>query len=467
MPIAVDQQPSAGSDYPFLYNGPICDFVLHFYLSYPDSKNVFAGHFELSLVVTGSDFTLTVTDEDANEIIELESTAATTSDWGSDRRTWSWVSGKTVVSITMLHADVVTANGILDPRTCNKLPKRVESLKIGDQTFTGDVIITSGYNIDAVTSKTVTKDGGTYSPIIDISGIPGAGIGKLPGCEDTEVYITSISNVKPDSTGNFKIIADDCVRIQEPLEVTDGFPRTAIRAHAGYTNEEAKAFLKLYDDCSPCCDCDYFVWVYRGLVNMWNYWKEIGTSLSNSRDIYIENLARWNDAKDRIETNPIKLSTVQEAGCTTFIGCLFGNATACCLTDIEIRITLRRFRNGAELLTVPVAELQAAWIVVPNDGNDQAYYPDIYTDSDGWPVYVFRFDYVSSQDSITAKMRLYVECAATDSLQVTGSVHFNSVPENCTAPELTDSELEAIWTAYSVPPNTLRFKKTNVVPLTP
>lgn len=446
---AVNQAPGGGTDYPFMAPADLAGVVLDFYLSYDDQECNYALPF--TLTVAGD--TWTVTDADAAVVATADAGDAVTRAWGS-RTVYEWAGDDSVMRAVVVGPQDGT--GTLDPRTCNRLPARVRSVRVGLIKLTGNVKFEAGYNIDlGGTDATEPVDGGRYRPQVAVDAVAGAGAGRVDGCEELVPEVRKINQVGPDCGGNFKVEVDPCFRAGPPLAVTGamGEPRTASYAASGLTEVEAQHAVRITSDCHPCCECDYFVRTYRGLKRQWERWKEVAANAESVRDTYEANRERWLASRQcRIE-NPARLVLSTDFNCKTFVGGSFCNFTTCCLTGIELRFTLRRYKAG---VPVPWAggSVADAYVSGSSTDGDEKYAPEVVGE-----VVRFFLDYADPQDSSVAKLKFCTRaCAADESLEVTMTVH---VPDAAGNPETGDpcemattdkpSWLTDIWAANGVP----------------
>lgn len=439
---AVNQAPGGGTDYPFLPGGDLAGGVLDFYLSY-------AAEYRLPLVLTVAGDVFTVTDADAVVVAAVDTGDAETTAWGDDRTVYGWVTSSTVVRAVVRDDTIGDGSGTLDPRTCNRLPARVTSLRVGLVSVTENVVFKAGYNIAlSGVEPTDRLDGGRFVNQVNLDAVPGAGDGRLGGCDDVAAVVRKINGLVPDCGGGFRIELDPCFRGQLPLFVTGGpdEPRTAEYSEEGLTTAEAKAAIKLHSDCHPCCECDYYVRTYRGLKRVWNTWGTAATQAEEVRDTYEENRQRWLAARQcRLDT-PARLVVTTDANGKTAVGGSYCNFTTCCLTEIELRFTLQRYASGV-LSTWPGGTVSVGTL------GDEAYAPVVTGQ-----VVRFFLDYADPQAMSVGKMKFKLtDGEATDSLKVTMTVHVPQPPPNpqtgdpCELPAATvPADILAIWAGDGV-----------------
>jgi hypothetical protein len=444
---AVNQSPGGGSIYPLLSDHALVPLVLDFYLSYEDEACSYAAPFCLrwlsgfgtnSVAAPGGmptpthEYDLLVTD--ANDEVVFDSTQAddiNVVEWGDDRKVAEWIVGEAVARIVFyvdeaasFDTEMAQEDALLDPQTYRRLPKRVVALRVGVTELRGNVQIQAGFNValDAILGERV--DGTAFTNAITLDGVAGAGLGRVDGCEEGDPLLRTINQIQPDASGNFIIEADDCFRWQLPLLVTqeDDGPRTAEYAENDLTTEEAQAAFKLYDDCLPCCDCHFFARTYIGLSRAWDQWLELSEEAERIRDVYESNRDRWLAQLACRVNNPAKLVTSSEPNCKGFMGGLYCNLSEACLRDMEVRFTVKIFRNGHEVklpiavrpqLTVADATLESS-----STRGEEAYTPLTL-------ISILRFfaDFLNARETIVAKARICYPCQVGDTMVVIMTVH--------------------------------------------
>lgn len=271
--------------------------------------------------------------------------------------------------------------GILDPRTSNKLPLRVRSLTVrrvyGDlgTVLQGDVSIQPKYNIDVQVNPTDIGIIGTdlfdlglttTQPIVEgsrvtnhiaISAVPGAGVGAYPSCnpDDTDELLRRLNSAIGDDKQNVILDpGDGCIRLQRPLELVDDCPRSFEFNDTSYIDTVAPHVVRLINDCSSCCDCDYFARTYQGLKRQWSSYQTIADDATAARDQFKENVTRWDYQKLCRENNPVVIVLRIMPNCTVDVNVTYGNTSACCLVDVHMRLTFEYF-NGVKWIEFPLA----------------------------------------------------------------------------------------------------------------
>lgn len=404
-PIGVNQPPNGGTNYPFVRPSPDIQYLLgDAYLSYPDDSGVYVYPFRLQWLYGFGTDTVTppggyptpthdydVIIKDANNATVFDSTAAGTvfqeHAWGSRLLVLEWdnATNHTVFRCTKFtKADdgtdldpffdnyIVpalidpdnTPGGILDPRTYNKLPKRLVSITTGVTTMDGHLTLEEGYNIGLdvnpaeigledltladlglTTAANSVVAGERFSNRIYISAEAGSGTGTFPSCVDTDAVVRRISGGVANAWGDLTFDPGNaCLRAQRPVGLTRSHPREF--AYATTQPVTPSAAIEVLNDCAPCCDCDYFARTYEGLKRQWFGYQDIATDGLTTRDQHKVNIDRWHAEKLCRENDPLRLVTLIKPDCKTVFGISFGNTSECCLVGIHLRFTLFYERNG-------------------------------------------------------------------------------------------------------------------------
>lgn len=461
---AVNQAPGGGTDYPFYPAAAppaLGGVVLDAYVAYADRGL----RLPFSLVVSGAgpDYDVTVLDAGGDAVVAGNTAAAVTSAWG-DRAVHQWVVNGVVLRVVV--AALAAGSGVLDPRTCDLLPLRVTSFRVGDVALAGDLVVAAGYNVTAAGGppEAGRTPGGRYASVVSLDAVPGAGLGRVAGCPDEYPVLRRFNRVGPDCAGNLTVDADDCFRVQVPADVTgppDG-PRTATAT---------PATLRLTSDCDPCCACEDYVNTYKGLKRVWDEWAAAAAAAEAVRDTHGYNKARWVAAAECRAANPAALVATQGYACRSFFGGSYCNGTTCCVGPVELRFTFERFLHGAPVAWAGGSVVEATISGSQTGGREEPYSPAV-----AGPVVRFFFDYADPGAACVAKFRFCATgCVEGETIRVTLTAHAAQPVANphtgddCGLPAATVSEdLGDMWAAAAVandPP--ARAVLTRAVPLTP
>lgn len=448
---AINQPPDGGSDYPFAVECPLAAHVLDAYVSYAGFEA-----FPLTLTATGAGYD--VTDAADAPIASLDVLEARTAAWG-DRTVLEWDEEDVVVRLVVYGDRPGGESGELDPRTYGRLASRVSGLTVSGLTFAGPVEVVAGYNVSLALGETLSPDGGRSRTSVLLDGVPGAGSGRLPGCEEAESFVRRINLVSPGPDGNFRIETDGCVRVQPLLAVGAGDLPYATAT---------EATLVVADDCEPCCSCDDYVNTYAGLVRSWNLWVATAAAAEAVRDTLVGNKARWEAEALRRQASPLRLVAAPEAGCRVFIGGTYCHMRTCCLLGLELRFTLQWYLNGV-LQAVEPNGVMVTYSAASGAGScgERAYSPNYYPTGSPWPVVSYDFASADSQSTSMAKFRVGITCAEGLAIKVTLTAHVSDAEaDGCDLPLVAvPADIAAAWLAASAPPAPARFLASALAPL--
>lgn len=473
--IAVDQSPSGGSNYPLRFEHELASTLLDLFLSYDDGLCEFVYPFRIvwmygfgDTLTTPVGYTPThdrdvvIVDDEGTVVFDSTTGDFQENSWGADRTVSEWYVDAMVLRIVWLTDNdlddyVMPTDALLDPRTYVRSPERVRGILVNGQLLDGDVDFESGYNVSMLVDEQDRVDGGEFVERIQLDGVVGAGDGRLPGCDEVEPQVRRFNGIGPDAAGNFTIETDGCIRQQLLLSRSGTyFDYTAEYAATGMTSDEAASALKLDDDCQPCCPCDAYVFTYRGITRVWDKWATVAAELEEVRDLYSENVDRWNAQRDCRIAEPFKLTASSQPGSTTFIGANFCNLSHCCLAPVEIRFTVIRYADGVEA-SPPVVVIKEAYVSGAGINGEVAYAPQVLGN-----VVIFRFDAADPQKTTSIRFRFCYDAEVGDSLSVAGSVHYPDPPPNdfgetCIPPTPTvPPAFDTLWGGLSVPVDTMR-----------
>lgn len=469
---SVNQAPGNGTDYPFTHQDDSLGWViLDAYLSYTDDACAFVFPFYISLYPTAAlpalAFTARVTDE--LDAVVFSGVVDALVAWDTDRYVAEIFVGEAVLRL-VLHAPCFNALPLnawtdavypLDARTYVRMPKRVRAIRIGLSEYQEAIDVVAGYNIELEQRAVTNTDGKRLRSQIFLDGVAGAGIGRLPGCDPENQPLRLINKIGPDEFGNFNIDFSDCYRAQRNATVNYG-AETPTAVFASDTNRHG---FKVFNDCKPCQDCSYFVRTYRGLKVLWDRFATIATSAENVRDQLATNIDRWNAAADCRSEQSLQVIFTAEPECRFFVGAMYCNNSACCVTQPELRFTFFRYVNGFPVAVAENSAILRSFVQIENN-DEQEILP-----TDAWPVYVYKPDLVSAQSTFMARLRFCTVCSSTESYGVYVTAHFNDsayTTDGCAAVEvMVPAALTAVWTAKGLTTPTMRALTFKLVPANP
>ena len=500
----VNQPPSGGGDYPFLNPPDSLRWLIgDLFIAYEDRAT--GVPFKLPLRIAwmygfGSepvvapdnvpgpthDRDLLVVDDDGDTVFDSTQPSVTyqSNQWiaGSDDRLvlqWKDATTDVVVRMTWVATPpqhdptrtlpthiVPTPPVAIDARTYLRLPRRVTSLLVGvDELTSTGLTIAEGNNVRlTAVPPTTLEDGGRRRSQIRIRMNPGDGLGRVNDCADRVTPIRRIGGASANAGGWFTFEATDCTRLQRPTAPVLGTnPRQVQFAFTGRTESEARASLMLNEDCAPCCDCDDFSRVYRGIRSVFGQYLGIGERAQATRDQHEANIIRWNEARACRLEHRLRVLAAGEPRRGLYVGGVLCNTYEGCISPLMLRITLQHFRDDVELppLSTPTT-LAIRCREVRRSGTDTNYEERLAVLAGPAPVFDLLFDSATPQSRSYFRSRFKIIHALDgDQIRVTLTAHFNAVTDPAigqampTPPTLDDSELPdgvvALWTGRPLP----------------
>tara|TARA_R110002020_G_scaffold16515_4_gene58250 strand:- start:5733 stop:7484 length:1752 start_codon:yes stop_codon:yes gene_type:complete len=546
-PIGVNQPPGGGSNYPFTRPSSDIQYLLgDFYLSFPDDTCEHPYPFYVAWMYGFGTNSVTppvgyptpthahdILIRDENDVTVFDSTAAgvtySSSVWGdpsfsrltihewvdednyvvcrcTEHTAWSQADidaglDKTyddyIVPTEVLASDGrVIHGGELDSRTYNKLPQRLNKIKVGLTDISGNIAFEEGYNISLSgttetgplsrlnltdigidTLQTAVLPGKRTTNYITLSAVPGSGLGAFPSCEgvtSSSIVLRKLAGAAADEKGNIKFDQTGCLRYQRPVAVTSwGPPKTFTYYSPLLSATESKSAIEMLNDCGPCCDCEFFARTYQGLKRQWSLYQGIATDAESARNQYRLNVDRWHAQKACRELNPLSLALLSNPDCKVTHSAVFGNTSKCCLRNVHFRFTFYYYRGG-QLISPPALEYfdcNRTELL----GDPQLNGPEPYVLQGDYPVYEAISAYANPQSNTRITFRFcFPGCEEDDRVKIRTDVYWEGVVSNeeypnypstestCTYPDLTiDAETYALWSASSlgVPAYDVRFNK--------
>lgn len=446
---AVDQPPYSGLHYPFIAPVALEAAILNdFWLSYEDDADAFVAPFRIGFLYgfgqvvntpVGSWPTPTHIRDlvvlDANDEIVFDSSQAdffSTNLWSGVLRVTEWRTDSAVCRCTAplgwpreQGSDPRTifiepVNGELDPRTYSRRPRQFRGFVIaGNEVASTHIRLAEGYNIALTPTEQEEIDGERLKTELLIAAVPGAGLGRFPGCEDDTPKLRTINRVGPDETGAFTLDASDCLRVNRPTrQIDNDLPPTLEYYHSGLTAEEAAAALLLSNDCDSCCSCDQYHNVYVALSRVWSRAKTAGTNADLLRRTQEKFRDRWLAQKECREARAIQSILRNEPGKKFSLSTAYCNKTAACLSPFELRLDFTVYDRGTPVLTS--GELCGPAYIESRGLQGEQRYALL----GAWPTLSAVFDRLDGYDSAQLRFRLCLPAATpTFSLAVKITAH--------------------------------------------
>ena len=318
-------------------------------------------------------------------------------------------------------ASIQPTQGELDARTYEPLPARVQSLRVGLVQMAGHVRFLSGFN--CVLTPDETKLSGLQRVTkLTLSATPGSGLGRYPGCESPDIVIREINGQRPDEHGRFLLSATGCYWVRQPQNTVPG-ARNLLALEP--------ATLQIGNDCGPCCVCDDYVRVYKGLRRVWQTYKEIGQRAVATRDQLAANILRFEESKACRQNRILSVQALPHNGNKVELLAAVCNASGDCTLNVELRlrVTVNNQKFPPDLPADALAPTVDCGSVLLS--GDRGLEPSPIALVDG--AYVGFWDYVDPGQTATMRLRIsvpYIGPATSVTACVTATVDGVAVPED-------------------------------------
>ena len=277
-----------------------------------------AGNHDADILVVDAD-NKTVFDSTAPE------TTLSTRAWGANYKLYAWRSPAGCCQL-IAHTKwpenddekrhynkyLAPANGVLDSRAVYVIPKRLKSIRVGEQDVktTGSFTITNGYNTQTADNEPTTASF-VHDTAVVISAVAGSGVGKYSNCAEQadpdEIppakAITRINGLSV-ITGDLLVGATDCLYLRRPTHRLGAFG-TAL-------TPDAVNHLQIGATCGPCCECGDYVNLGLKVNQYRSQYANIGVRVNDIKDIHEQNVQKWLDQRNCGLQFPLRLSMVPQ-----------------------------------------------------------------------------------------------------------------------------------------------------------
>jgi hypothetical protein len=344
---------------------------------------------------------LIIEDEDDNVVFDTSvATTRSNSLWGSDRIVYSWeFSGKALYAVQYIGNGAVQRpalfypdNAILDERAYLIEPDKVNKLRVGATDYYGDVSLVAGNNFVFVLRNTTSVEGKRKINYIQTAVGIGYGTGIYAQCPDDCVSdaIKTVNGIKPTSYGNLGLVATDCYWLGVP-GISDG-------SHywPTYSNR-----LDIFNNCSPCCECNDFVKTYKGIRNLYEKFKTLGSRTMKVRSQQYANQAKWECSARCRESNSMRILALPAGGNLVSVVLTYCNVSQTIIGPIRIELNLTSTGNVGF-----IKDDATTWY--PAEGTS----PILILAEGEWPDYVFRWDELRPGRS--AKVKFIVDIPSAE-----------------------------------------------------
>lgn len=358
-PMAVDQ-PQAGNTYPFLEADLLLTrIVADLYLGYEDAGCEFVRPFRIKWLagfgpavvarpggVPAPVWPFDMAIVDANDAVVFSTVTATSfteTPWGDRFFVMEWRNGRDILRVARyaksesllfwntIETYIVPTLSTLHERSLDRRPPRLTGVLVGEDLLDAHIEFVSGYNVSLAIEEAEVADGGRRVTRVTINGVPNAGMGLFPGCEDTDSYIRTINGQRADDNGDFFFDGDGCFRVA-PLTLAlvedDEVNYASVTAHN----------LHISQDCEPCCSCVLFANVYRVIQNQDTRQRGILATMMGVIDVHTANLERWNIQRECRLDQPLKITASPQCPCILNLSVAFCNYEDDCLADLRLDV---------------------------------------------------------------------------------------------------------------------------------
>lgn len=271
--LGVSQPPRAGSDYPFLgENAQLSERIVDLCVSYLPQLHSMPLSIDSESVSFDGDWPqLQIRDAAGNLVFDTDAAQPVhRRDWGEHYRVHHWQLDEQLLTVILLRNSTTTPTpsqvATIDPRACVPLLPTLTQLDLVDRrtdlrvrhAFGPERLqLLGGFNQDLQVQPPAdrTGSGRRLASRLQLAAIPGAGQGRQNNCQGTEAIpvLRTINQVGSDD-GQLWLHGDPCIRVTTTLDPA--------------TQQPVDHTLTLSDNCRACCDCDDYLPLARGLVQL-------------------------------------------------------------------------------------------------------------------------------------------------------------------------------------------------------
>lgn len=248
-----------------------------------------------------------------------------------------WTKTTAVARLLLRTADIAKFTWPVTPtdawlvgHTVQPIQRSVMTIGADVYQFDGFVELVDGYNIGLSLDTTYVPSAipaRTQHRVV-IEAVPGDGLGLYPICQETTPPIFTINGISPDDQGNFTLAPEGCYRGEMPVNDV-GMPPWPILPNR----------YKLHNDCSPCCECSDYVYVYDVLFRkVYERAKTVSTSLYAARDQYQDFYDGVVQQKVCREVPRVDLRLTARQGWTCACQVILNNNKGCTANSVDLSI---------------------------------------------------------------------------------------------------------------------------------
>ena len=386
---------------------------------YSESIGNYKSPFRISSVTgfqfaTPSQASLIVLDNDGEEVVNTTGMDFYQEAWGSNRVIYTWKNSTKFLSVVQYvgYGAVLRQNSfspisaVIDSRVYLSNSKKVSSVTVGGQTYTGDIKLVAGNNISFLNIDSVNTEGSRLRNLVQVSSSPGYGTGIYSECPPDCVsdYTTAINGIRPDDFGNFYMVFKDCYSSTLP-----GVGNKTVYQPT-YANQ-----VKVNNNCLPCCECNDFVKAYKGIKKLHEAYKILGNRAMVVRATHYKNQARWEDGKTCREGYSMRSFVLPGNNGIASVLVSFCNTTPSLVGPVVISVSITASGPSGTWLG-EIKKNSTIWY--PQDSSS----PKVITPEGTWPNFKFRWDVLRPGSSAKVKFSIQVtEVGENDYVLLDGS----------------------------------------------
>lgn len=267
----------------------------------------------------------------------------------------------------------------------------VDTLNAEGESYDGFIELLAGYNIKLEVRESLSLTPSVRKKTrVRISVDPGSGLGTYPDCTFDPPPVYTINGIGPDSQGNFIMNPQDCYRGQPPVTNPLVGPPWTFK----------KNTYKFFNNCSPCCDCEDYIYVYDYLLRRtYQKAKQVSDRFYTVRDQYKTLYQQILEQKACREKPRVDLKLVGRHGWCVVVQLVVYNNSGCQADSVVLNVTM----SGPSGAAVPDAQRI--------DTDDIEHKPFALLGS--WPNYTVGFtDGVRGARVLVSKFEIYFPIGA-------------------------------------------------------
>lgn len=291
-----------------------------------------------------------------------------------------------VEDLKMLPRVIRPLDARLDERCWQGPPQRLDAVGVFMQppAATIGLELSEGYNL-RMTTEDVSRGLRKVTRVV-LEAVAGAGEGREPACAPEDLYIRSINGQEADAAGNFQLAADACYWARRPT--------TRHVAGSDLVSVPAEATLLLGNDCRPCCECEDYERVQKGVLNLWDIFEEIAGNARLAVTDFDQVIARWLAAKECRESVTVHLNALPN-GRNIEVAAGICNTQGDCLRNVTLEVEVKTEPK------VPFTVPRGSGTRTDGRGRVDAYTPEVAPN-----IVRVHWDVIPPRVSVSSRMRV-------------------------------------------------------------